>query len=125
MRPQRREITSEWEGLKGRIGGWYLNSPLRRLAEIFLLGDLRTRFLQQTSLLLRGDEIVLDAGAGSGYFSLPVAARLQNGKVICIDLSSQMLSLPEGAPRGENSYTRSKRDWEMPTDLTLKTPALI
>ncbi|MCL5986037.1 MAG: class I SAM-dependent methyltransferase [Actinobacteria bacterium] len=85
------KITSEWEGFKGRIGAWYLNSPLRRVSEIFFLGDLRTKFLEKVNVLLKEDEIVLDVGAGSGYFSVPIAERLKEGKVICFDLSSVML----------------------------------
>lgn len=86
-----RHIGSEWEGLKGRIGGWYLNSPLRRASEIFFLGDLRSRFTENIDCLLNGNETVLDVGAGSGYFSLLIAEKLRTGKVIAVDLSYEML----------------------------------
>ena len=32
--------TSEWTGIKGIIGGWYLSGPLRWLAEILVYGQL-------------------------------------------------------------------------------------
>lgn len=83
------DVGSEWIGLKGRIGAWYLASRLRRLSEILVLGNLRPRFLEV--LNLRGDEVVLDAGSGSGFFSLAIAERLPRGRVVCADLSEEML----------------------------------
>lgn len=85
------QATSEWTGIKGRIGGWYLNSRLRRLSEILLWGDLKSAFMRELSSIVRGGEVVLDVGAGSGYFSLPVAKQLDKGKMICLDLSEEML----------------------------------
>ena len=41
--------------------------------------------------LIHGNEVILDVGAGSGYLSLKIAKKLKNGKVICIDLSEEML----------------------------------
>lgn len=81
----------EWTGVKGRIGGWYLNSPLRRLSEILLLGDCKSAFLRVISPLIRGNEVILDIGAGSGYFSLDLAKKISTGKVICVDMSAEML----------------------------------
>lgn len=85
------QVKSEWTGMRGRIGAWYLNSPLRRLSEILFLGDCRAAFLSEVSRLIKGHEIVLDVGAGSGYFSLMIAKKLSSGKVICLDLSEEML----------------------------------
>jgi ubiquinone/menaquinone biosynthesis C-methylase UbiE len=42
---------------------------------------------------LRGGEVVVDIGAGSGYTALPLARRLGKGSVICLDLSMEMLQL--------------------------------
>lgn len=84
--------TSEWVGLRGRIGARYLNSVFRRISEVLFLGDLRRRLLQRLPELLKGNDVVLDIGAGSGYFSIPIAERLKGGKIICIDLSSTMLA---------------------------------
>lgn len=86
-----KQVRSEWTGLKGRIGGWYLGSPLRRLSEILVLGDIRSVFLQEVSALVKGGETILDVGAGSGYFSLAIAGKITTGKVICFDLSGEML----------------------------------
>lgn len=84
-------ITSEWTGIRGRIGAWYLNSPLRRLSEVVFLGDCRSAFLREVSQVLRENDVVLDVGAGSGYFSLAIAKKLTSGKVVCLDLSEEML----------------------------------
>jgi ubiquinone/menaquinone biosynthesis C-methylase UbiE len=86
-----KQTTSEFTGTKGRIMAWVLNSPLRTLIEVRLLGMPRSAFLNEVSHHVRGDEVVLDVGAGSGYFSLAIAKKLNSGKVICFDLSEEML----------------------------------
>jgi ubiquinone/menaquinone biosynthesis C-methylase UbiE len=75
--------TSEWTGMRGRIGAWLLDNPLRKPRESAFLGRILGH--------IQGHEVVLDVGAGSGYFSLPVAKKLSTGKVICLDLSTEML----------------------------------
>ncbi|MBI2220322.1 MAG: methyltransferase domain-containing protein [Acidobacteria bacterium] len=82
--------TSEWTGFTGRLGAWYLASRYRRLAELLVLGNLRPRLLR--ALDLRGDELVVDAGCGSGFYSLAIAGRLTSGRVICVDLSDEMMA---------------------------------
>lgn len=82
---------SEWTGLRGRFMGWYLNSPLRRLSELLLLGDSRSRVLAEVTGALKGEGTVVDVGAGSGYYSLAIARELKRGKVISLDLSQEML----------------------------------
>ena len=86
------QTTDKWTGIKGRIGGWYLSSPLRWLAENLVYGGCRSAFLNEVSRIIRGDEVVLDIGAGSGYLSLAIAENLTTGKVICFDLSEEMLN---------------------------------
>lgn len=83
--------TSEWTGMKGRIGGWYLSSWLRRLSELLILGDLRKRFMEVVSL--KGSELVVDAGCGSGFYSLAIASKLDSGRTTCVDLSDEMLDI--------------------------------
>lgn len=83
--------TSEWTGVRGRIGGWYLNSPLRTLSEMLLLGNCRGAFLRLATDISPRDGVVLDVGAGSGYFSLALAKSIGARKVICLDLSKEML----------------------------------
>jgi ubiquinone/menaquinone biosynthesis C-methylase UbiE len=85
------QSTSQWTGIKGRIFAWHLDNPLARLPETLLLGDCRSAILDEFSRLIRGDEVVLDIGAGTGRFSLAVAKQLRTGKVICLDLSEEML----------------------------------
>ena len=43
-------------------------------------------------LLLQGDEVVLDAGCGSGRITATLAERLPRGRVIAADLSASMLA---------------------------------
>jgi ubiquinone/menaquinone biosynthesis C-methylase UbiE len=87
----KKQITSEWNGIKGRIFAWHLDSPLARLPETLFLGDCRSAVLKEFSRLVRGNEVVLDIGAGTGRFSLAIAKQLNTGKVICFDLSEEML----------------------------------
>ena len=87
----REQGTSPWTGIKGRIFAWHLDNPLARLPETLLLGDCRAAILGELSRLIRGDEVVLDIGAGTGRFSLAIAKRLSTGRVICLDLSEEML----------------------------------
>lgn len=81
---------TEWTGRTGRLGAWFLASPWRRWSEV-LVGRSREALLEEVFSRLRGDEIVLDVGCGSGYLSLPIAARLTSGKVLGLDLSDDML----------------------------------
>ena len=87
----KKQISSEWTGMKGRIFAWHLDNPLARLPETLLLGDCRSAVQDEFSRLIRGNEVVLDIGAGTGRFSLAIAKKLSTGKVICLDLSEEML----------------------------------
>jgi len=84
--------TSDWHGTIGRLAAWWLNSGFRRLADVLVMGDGRSIVLHEISTIAGGDEVVLDLGAGSGYFSIPIAEMLESGKVLCLDLSEEMLS---------------------------------
>ena len=86
-----KHTTSVWTSIRGRIGAWYFNSSLRRLSEILFWGDVKPSFLNEVSHLINGDKVILDIGAGSGYYSLAIAKELITGKVICLDLSEEML----------------------------------
>ena len=48
-------------------------------------------------LALRGDEVVLDAGCGSGQVTAKLAARLPRGRVIALDASAAMLGIARSA----------------------------
>ena len=87
----KKQTTNEWTGIKGKIMAWFLNSPLRTLIEVWLFGMPKAFFLNEVSNRIRGDEVILDVGAGSGFFSLAIAKKLNTGKVICFDLSEELL----------------------------------
>jgi ubiquinone/menaquinone biosynthesis C-methylase UbiE len=55
------------------------------------LGNCKSAVQDEFSRLIRGNEVVLDIGAGTGRFSLAIAKKLSSGKVICLDLSEEML----------------------------------
>ena len=46
-------------------------------------------------LPLRGDELILDVGCGTGRLTERLAARLPHGRVVCVDQSSNMLRTAE------------------------------
>ena len=53
---------------------------------------------ERTDLLLQGlpvkaGDTVVDLGAGSGYFTLPIAAMLDTGKVLAVDIQQEMLDI--------------------------------
>jgi len=45
------------------------------------------------AMQLKGDEVVADIGAGSGYFSFRIAPLLPKGKVLAEDIQPEMLSI--------------------------------
>jgi len=44
-------------------------------------------------VLASGARVVADVGAGTGYFALPLAERLPEGRVLCLDIEPRMLDL--------------------------------
>jgi ubiquinone/menaquinone biosynthesis C-methylase UbiE len=46
-------------------------------------------------LPLADDSIVADIGAGTGYFSFPIARRVAEGKVLAVDIQQEMLDIIE------------------------------
>jgi len=47
------------------------------------------------ALPLDADSVVADIGAGTGYFSFPVAERVPEGKVLAVDIQPEMLDIIE------------------------------
>ncbi|MEO1320382.1 MAG: class I SAM-dependent methyltransferase [Pseudomonadota bacterium] len=56
------------------------------------LAEERTDLVIQ-NLPLEADSVVADIGAGSGYFTFPVAARVPEGRVIAVDIQPEMLAI--------------------------------
>lgn len=67
----------------GYQGARWLDRPTRKDEE-------RTDLLVD-SLPLEADDVVADIGAGTGYFSVPIARRVPDGRVLAVDLQPQML----------------------------------
>jgi SAM-dependent methyltransferase len=75
----------------GHRGAAWLERPGREREE-------RTDLLL-ANLPLAPDDVVVDLGAGSGYFSLPIAARLTTGRVLAVDIQREMLDMVERRAR--------------------------
>lgn len=75
----------------GHRGAAWLERPTRRSEE-------RTDLLV-AALPLKPDDVVVDLGAGTGYFSLPIARRVSAGRVLAVDLQPEMLAKVEAAAR--------------------------
>ncbi len=80
---QDREISQ----VMGHFGASWLERRGRALEE-------RTDLLI-ANLPLRADFTVADIGAGTGYFSLPVAQRVPQGRVLAVDIQQEMLDTIE------------------------------
>ena len=78
----------------GHRGAGWLERPDRQREE-------RTDLLVER-LPLEPDDVVADIGAGTGYFSFPVAARVPEGRVLAVDIQPEMLAIIEqrGRERG-------------------------
>ena len=71
----------------GHLGaGW--------LERIERVQEERTDLLIE-NLDLAPTDVVADIGAGTGYFSFPIAARVPEGKVLAIDIQPEMLAIIE------------------------------
>jgi SAM-dependent methyltransferase len=69
----------------GHLGAGWLERSEREREE-------RTDLLLQ-NLPLEPDDVVADIGAGTGYFSLPIAGRVPQGRVLAVDLQPEMLAI--------------------------------
>jgi FkbM family methyltransferase len=68
----------------GHRGADWLDRPSREREE-------RTDLLIER-LPLEPDDVVVDLGAGTGFFSLPLARRVSEGRVLAVDLQPEMLA---------------------------------
>jgi len=71
----------------GHLGAGWLERPTREREE-------RTDLLLDM-LDLSPSDTVVDLGAGTGYFSLPIARQLNEGKVVAVDIQPEMLAIIE------------------------------
>jgi ubiquinone/menaquinone biosynthesis C-methylase UbiE len=71
----------------GHLGAGWLERPNREREE-------RTDLLLQ-NLALKATDHVADLGAGTGYFSFPIAQQVGSGKVLAVDIEPEMLRLVE------------------------------
>ena len=69
----------------GHLGaGWLERSEREREERTDLLID---------NLPLEPDSVVADIGAGTGYFTFPIARRVPGGKVFAVDIQQEMLDI--------------------------------
>lgn len=71
----------------GHLAADWLERPEREAEE-------RTDLLLG-SLDLEDNDVVADIGAGTGYFSFPIARRLPQGRVLAVDIQQEMLDIIE------------------------------
>lgn len=71
----------------GHRGAAWLERPTREREE-------RTDLLIE-NLPLEKDSVVADIGAGTGYFSFPIAEKVPEGKVLAVDIQQEMLDIIE------------------------------
>lgn len=123
-RPSRDGIGKVYMGreisqVMGHLGAGWLERPEREREE-------RTDLLIER-LPLEPDDVVADIGAGTGYFSFPIAERVPEGRVLAVDIQPEMLAIVErrkaaGAPSNVEAVLGSETDPNLPAggvDLVL------
>jgi trans-aconitate 2-methyltransferase len=76
---------------------------------------------------LRGDEVVVDAGCGSGRVTAELVSRLPDGRVIAVDGSAAMVEKAKERLGGDADYLVSdllELELEEPVDLVFSTATL-
>jgi ubiquinone/menaquinone biosynthesis C-methylase UbiE len=75
----------EIANVMGHLAAWWLDRPTREQEE------QPQKVID--AMQLKGDEVVADIGAGTGYFSFRIAPLLPKGKVLAEDIQPQMLAI--------------------------------
>jgi len=83
----KRYLGREIANVIGHRGAYWLERSSRALEE---RPDLLIK-----ALALKPEMVVADIGAGTGYFSAPMARRLTQGRVYAVDIQPEMLALME------------------------------
>ena len=78
----------------GHRGATWLERPTREREE-------RTDLLID-NLPLAANTVVADIGAGTGYFSFPIAAQVPDGRVLAVDIQQEMLDIIEARRQRES-----------------------
>jgi SAM-dependent methyltransferase len=78
----------------GHLGAAWLERPEREREE-------RTDLIIR-NLPLQPDDVVADIGAGTGYFSFPIARRVPDGKVLAVDIQQEMLDIIAARKKADN-----------------------
>lgn len=92
-RPGDRDGIAKWyhgrqiAQVMGHQGAGWLERPEREIEE------QPTKLIR--ALRLKGDEVVADIGAGSGYYTFRFATKVPQGKVLAVDIQPEMLDLLE------------------------------
>lgn len=128
VRPSRDGIGKVYMGreisqVMGHLGAGWLERPEREREE-------RTDLLID-NLSLSPDDVVADIGAGTGYFSFPIAERVPQGRVLAVDIQQEMLDIIEerqrrGAPTNVEPVLGTITDPNLPAgsvDLILLVDA--
>lgn len=118
IRPSRDGIGKVYLGreishVMGHLGAGWLERPTREQEE-------RTDLLIE-NLPLAPDDVVADIGAGTGYFSIPIARRVPDGTVLAVDIQQEMLDIIEerkrnGAPANIETVLGSVTDPALPDE---------
>jgi FkbM family methyltransferase len=90
-------MSREISHVMGHLGSDWLERPTREREE-------RTDLLI-TALDLESGDTAADIGAGTGYFSAPMARKVgESGRVLAVDIQPQMLALIEQRKKAENLW---------------------
>ena len=97
------------EATRDGIGKFYMGREISHvmghLAASWLERSTRQREERTDRLLrqlpLEPDSVVADIGAGTGYFSFPMAAMVPEGRVLAVDIQQEMLDMIEARMASE------------------------